>query len=131
VGQPAVLLGDRIQGQCLQHKIINPATGAPQPAPPMPFMAMLTMSLATTVKIANKAAAVEGSQGTNAPPHVPPLHPSDSNMVPTTQIGKVAKGSGTVKFDGKPAAYTGCDVTICANAKGMVQGTGMTVLIGA
>ena len=37
MGAPAVVMNDRVMGQCPNHLIPNPATGAPQPAPPMPF----------------------------------------------------------------------------------------------
>ena len=130
MGQPAVVQGDRIQGQCPAHQIPNPSSGAPQPAPPMPFASPLTIGLAMTVLIGGKPAAVQNSQGLNTPPHVG-LHPADPHMAPPTQMGKVVVGSATVKFEGKAAAYTGCQVSMCANVPGQVQGTGTTVMIGA
>lgn len=129
MGQPAVVMGDAIRGTCAIHQIPNPASGAPQPAPPMPFNAPLMQGLATTVMIGGKAAAVAGSTGYNQPPHVG-LHASDPYMTPTTQIGQVVAGSGTVYFDGKPAAYTGCQVSMCAQTPAMVTGTAATVLVG-
>ena len=79
MAQPLVM-GDKIQGQCSIHQIPNPASGAPQPAPPMPFSAPLLMDLEPTVTIGGKAVAVMGSNGLNTPPHVG-LHPSDPSLV--------------------------------------------------
>lgn len=129
MGQPACVMGDKVTGTCALHQVPNPASGAPQPGPPMPFSAPLTQNLSTTVLIGGKPAAVAGSSGLNAPPHVG-LHPSDPFMVPTTQTGNVVVGSTSVLFDGKPAAHTGSTCTICAGAPGQVVGTATTVLIG-
>ena len=85
MGQPACVMGDKVTGTCAVHQIPNPATGAPQPGPPMPFAAPLVQSLSTTVLIGGKPAAVVGSSGVNTPPHVG-LHPADPFMVPTAQI---------------------------------------------
>ena len=129
MGQPAVVMGDRITGMCALHQIPSPV-GAPMPGPPMPFSAPLTLGLATKVLIGGKPAAVVGSSGYNTPPHVG-LHASDPFMVPTMQEGRVMAGSSTVLFEGKPAAYTGCTVTQCASVPSQVAGTGATVLVGA
>lgn len=129
MGQPACVMGDKVTGTCAVHQIPNPASGAPQPAPPMPFSAPLTQSLATTVLIGGKPAVVAGSSGLNTPPHVG-LHPSDPFMVPTSQTANVVAGSTSVLFDGKPAARTGSTCTICAGVPGQLVGTATTVLIG-
>jgi len=129
MGTAAAVLGDKITATCNGHQMPNPATGAPQPAPPMPFSAPLIQGLATTVMIGGKFAAVAGSSGLNVPPHVG-LHPSDPFMSPTNQQGTVAVGSATVLFDGKPAAKTGSSCTVCFGAPGQLAGTAVTVLIG-
>ncbi|WP_028048510.1 PAAR domain-containing protein [Cellulomonas sp. URHD0024] len=129
MGGAAVVAGDKIMGLCSGHKIPGP-TGSPMPGPPMPFTAPLTSSLASTVQIGGKPAAVEGSSGYNLPPHVG-LHPSDQKFVPTTQEGKVSTGSGTVLFDGKGAAYTGCTVSGCVTSSPKVMGTGTSVIVGS
>lgn len=131
MGTAAVVQGDKIVGTCPMHKIIAP-NGSPMPAPPMPFSSPLLQKLATTVKIGGKLAAVEGSTGINTPAHTPVLHASDQFMVPVKQQGSVVKGSSSVFFDGKPAAYTGCQVQCCAKTPpGQVAGTAATVLIGS
>src|SRR5207302_1515860 len=84
MGAPAIVMGDKVTGQCPNHMIPNPATGAPQPSPPMPFSSPLLQGLVSSVLIGGKAAAVMGSSGYNTPPHVG-LHPSDPFMVPTTE----------------------------------------------
>lgn len=129
MGEPAAVMGDRITGTCAVHLVPNPATGAPQPGPPLPFSAPVTVGLAATVLIGGKPAAVVGSSGYNTPPHVG-LHPSDPFMVPTTQVGTVVVGSATVLFEKKPAAKTGSSCTICAGAPATLTGTAADVLIG-
>src|SRR5712691_1286501 len=112
MGAPAIVMGDKITGQCPNHMIPNPATGAPQPSPPLPFSAPLLQGLVATVLIGGKAAAVAGSSGMNTPPHVG-LHPSDPFMAPPSEIGQVVSGSGTVMIGGKPAATAQSQCTCC------------------
>jgi uncharacterized Zn-binding protein involved in type VI secretion len=121
MAQPLVM-GDKIQGQCAIHMIPNPATGAPQPGPPMPFSAPLLMGLEPTVTIGDKAVAVMGSQGVNTPPHVG-LHPADPFMAPTMQMGNVMSGSPTVMAGGKPIASTSSQVTMCGSVPGQPVST--------
>ena len=127
MGQPAVVANDRIVGTCATHLVPSP-TGAPMPSPaPLPFSAPLDTGLATTVKIGGKFAAVQGSSGVNKPGH-PGLHASDPFMVASSQQGRVVTGSSSVTFDGKPAAYSGCQVTACV-APAQVAGTAATVTV--
>ena len=128
MGAPAIVMNDQITGQCPIHMIPNPATGAPQPAPPMPFAAPLTMNLATSVMIGGKAAAVAGSQGLNTPPHVG-LHPSDPFMAPPAQMGQIVAGSTTVLMERKPAA-TGQSQCACCATPGSLVPSVTDVLIG-
>jgi uncharacterized Zn-binding protein involved in type VI secretion len=121
MAQPLVM-GDKIQGQCSTHQIPNPASGAPQPGPPMPFSAPLLMGLEPTVTIGGKAVAVMGSQGMNTPPHVG-LHPADPCMVPNMQMGNVMSGSPTVMAGGKPIATTSSQVTMCMSVPGQPVST--------
>ena len=128
MGAPAIVMGDKITGQCPTHLMPNPATGAPQPAPPMPFSAPLTMGVVNTVLIGGKAAAVAGSSGVNTPPHVG-LHPSDPFLAPPAQVGQVASGSATVLVGGQPAATAQSTCTCCAGPGSLVP-TVTTVQIG-
>lgn len=130
MGAPAVVANDQIVGVCAALHMVPGPAGAPVPSPaPLPFAAPLTDGLATTVKIGGKAAAVQGSSGTNRPLH-PGLHPSDPfQQQPKTQQGQVMKGSSTVFFDGKPAAYSGCLVASCAKRPAQVTGTAASVLV--
>lgn len=128
MGVPAVVMGDRVTGICPNHLIPNPATGAPQPAGPLPFAAALTAGVVATVLIAGKPAAVVGSSGFNAPPHVG-LHPSDPFALPLAEIGRIVSGSTTVLIGGKPAATTGAGGMCCATP-GEVLGSAAAVLIG-
>ncbi len=127
MAQPLVM-GDKIQGQCATHQIPNPASGAPQPGPPMPFSAPLLMGLEPTVTIGGKAVAVMGSQGMNTPPHVG-LHPADPCMVPNMQMGNVMSGSPTVMAGGKPIATTSSQVTMCMSVPGQPISTVTNVTV--
>jgi len=129
MGAPAAVLGDRIQATCATHLIPNPATGAPQPGPPMPFSAPVTMGTCATVLIGGKPAVVVGSQGMNTPPHVG-LHPADPFMVPATQTGVVVQGSTSVLFGGQPAARAGDPCTACSMPGATLMGTASTTLVG-
>jgi len=128
MGAPAVVMGDRVMGQCPNHLIPNPATGAPQPAPPMPFSAPLLVGLCTTVLIHGKAAAVRQSSGLNTPPHVG-LHPSDPYAVPAQQQARILSGSTSVLIGGTPAASTASEST-CCTVPGEITPTVQDVLIG-
>jgi uncharacterized Zn-binding protein involved in type VI secretion len=128
VGAPAIVTGDRITGQCPNHLIPNPATGAPQPSPPLPFSAPVIQGVVSTVLIGGKAAAVAGSSGVNTPPHVG-LHPSDPFLTPTAELGQIVSGSATVLIGGKPAATAQSQCT-CCTVPGTLTPTVTTVLIG-
>lgn len=121
MAQPLVM-GDKIQGQCAIHQIPNPASGAPQPSPPLPFSAPLIEGLEATVLIGGKAVAVLGSAGYNTPPHVG-LHPTDPFMIPTSQKGTVLTGSPTVTAGGKPIATSQSQVSMCAQVPGQPLAT--------
>ena len=128
MGSPAIVMGDKVTGQCPNHLIPNPATGIPQPGPPFPFSAPLTLALCPTVMIHSKPAAVMGSQGMNTPPHVG-LHPSDPYFAPPLQIGQVLMGSATVMFGGQGAATSSSQCTCCL-VPGSLVPTVTDVLIG-
>lgn len=111
MGQP-IVSGDKVQATCSIHMMPDPATGAPQPAGPLPFSAPLLTGLATTTTIGGKPAAVIGSGGMNTPPHVG-LHPSDPFMAPPTQQAQIMTGSPNVLIEGKPAATSNSQATCC------------------
>jgi uncharacterized Zn-binding protein involved in type VI secretion len=128
MGSPAIVQGDRITGQCPNHLVPNPATGAPQPAPPMPFSAPLTLGLVSTVLIGGKPAAVARSSGMCTPPHVG-LHPGDPFLTPPQQVGRITSGSPTVFIGGKPAA-TAQSACTCCSVPGSLVPTVTSVQIG-
>jgi uncharacterized Zn-binding protein involved in type VI secretion len=125
MGEPAAVMNDRIQGQCV-HLVPSPSGAAP--SPPLPFSAPLLQGLATRVLVGGQPAAVQGSSGLNTPPHVG-LHGTDPFMAPPQQRGTVLGGSMTVLFEGKPAAKTGSPCTCCL-VPGQLQGSATTVLVG-
>jgi uncharacterized Zn-binding protein involved in type VI secretion len=102
MGAPAAVMGDWIVATCAIHQV--------------PFSAPLVQGLATMVLIGGKPAAVQGSSGTDPPPHM--------------GLGTVARGSTTVLIEGKPAAKTGSACTVCGQPLGKLVGSAATVLIG-
>jgi uncharacterized Zn-binding protein involved in type VI secretion len=129
MGVPAAVLGDQVSANCPGHLIPNPATGAPQPSPPIPFTAPLSQGLSTSVLICGKPAAVAGSAGSNVPPHVG-LHPSDPFFPPAAQTATVSGGSASVLIGGAPAARSGAPATVCGGLPGQLTGSAVSVLIG-
>lgn len=127
MGNPAVVLGDAVTGQCAGHLVPGPL-GVPQPAPPLPFNAPQVQGVAATVLMAGKPVVLAGATGFNQPPHAG-LHPSDPFFVPVTQQGTVLGGSATVLVEGKPVARTG-DPCRCCQVPGTLTGSATTVLIG-
>jgi uncharacterized Zn-binding protein involved in type VI secretion len=128
MGAPAIVQNDRITGSCPIHQVPSPSSGAPQPAPPMPFSAPLATGLSATVKIDGKPAATIGSSGKNTPPHVG-LHGSDPYASATMQEGRITAGSPTVRIDGQAAANATSAATCCATPGTLIP-TVATVLIG-
>jgi uncharacterized Zn-binding protein involved in type VI secretion len=126
---PAAVQGDQVVATCMLHLIPNPASGVPQPGPPMPFSAPITVGAALTVLIAGRPALVQGASGVNATVH-PGLHPTDPFMLPPMQKATIVGGSATVLIEGRPAASTGAPCTVCFGAPGTLTGTAATVLIG-
>jgi uncharacterized Zn-binding protein involved in type VI secretion len=129
MGTPAAVSGDPINGTCAIHQIPNPASGAPQPGPPMPFSAPLTIGLAAKTFIEKKLAATVGSSGLNTPPHLG-LHPADPYLAPPMQQGLVVSGSASVFIEGKQAATSASRATICAGTPGTIVGSAASVMIG-
>lgn len=129
MGKPAAVMGDAIKGVCAAHQIPNPASGVPQPAPPMPFNGPITNGTSSDVLISGKPAATVGSSGLNVPPHIG-LHATDPFAVPTMQKGRVVGGSTSVLIGGKPAAKTGSSCTMCAGMPAQLVGSATSVLIG-
>jgi uncharacterized Zn-binding protein involved in type VI secretion len=129
MGVPAAVLGDQVTGICPVHLIPNPASGIPQPAPPLPFAAPITVGVCQTVLINGAPAVVVGASGYNTPPHVG-LHPADPFFVPLMQQTVVTQGSTSVLFGGMPAAPTGSQATCCDLPVGTLTGSAAMVLIG-
>lgn len=126
---PAAVLGDRVSATCATHLVPNPASGVPQPGPPMPFSAPVTTGTAATVMAAGKPLVVVGGQGMCTPPHVG-LHPADPFLAPPMQIAVVTQGSATVLAGGVPVARTGSAATACGMPGATLAGTAATVLVG-
>ncbi|HEY0809111.1 MAG TPA: PAAR domain-containing protein [Longimicrobiales bacterium] len=112
MGKPAAN-GNSIAVGVDTHIVMVPTPGGPVPTPlPHPFSGQLTGALATTVMIANAAAAVKGSIATNQPPHIP-TPPGTTFQKPPANQGSVHVGSATVLIAGQPAARMGDPVRTC------------------
>ena len=129
MGVPAAVLGDRLGATCATHLMPNPASGVPQPSPPLPFSAPLTTGLCQSVLVTGKPAAVVGAQGVCTPPHVG-LHPTDPFLAPPLQTGVVVQGSASVLVGGAPMARSGSGGTACGLPGATLTGTAGTVLVG-
>lgn len=129
MGAPAAISGDQVNAVCSLHLMPNPATGAPQPAAPLPFSAPITLGVCTTVLICGAPAVVVGATGANTPPHVG-LHPADPFFAPPAQQAVIAAGSSSVLLGGVAAARTGDGATCCGQPTGRLAGSAATVLIG-
>ncbi len=126
MGSPALVMGDRIAGTCPNHLI--PSASGTQPAGPLPFSAPLSDGLVASVIIGGKAAAVMGSSGYNAPPHVGIVDGAFAS--PTMQVGRIVSGSSSVLIGGKPAANAQSNASLCI-AKATAVGPGViSVQIG-
>lgn len=126
---PAAVLGDHVVATCVVHQVPSPASGAPQPAGPLPFDAPLTGGLVASVLVGGKPAAVVGSWGLATPPHLA-LHPADPSMAPAAQRGLVVSGAATVLLAGSPAATSASACTACAVTSASLAATATSVLVG-
>jgi uncharacterized Zn-binding protein involved in type VI secretion len=116
------------------HIILIPAPpGPPIPTPlPHPFNGIIDSGCATNVFVGGRPVATVGSGATNTPAHIPQGGPFS---VPPTNRATIMTGSMTVFIGGKGIARTGdtaitCDDVAPSAPKGIVAGTGITVLIG-
>lgn len=129
MGAPAAVLGDLVTATCVTHLIPNPASGIPQPSPPLPFSAPVTTGACVRVLVCGAPALVVGAQGTCLPPHVG-LHPADPFLLPPLQIGVVVSGSSSVLLGGVPAARSGSPCTACGMPGATLVGSAASVLVG-
>ena len=124
MGQPAAKQGDKVMATDT-HIIMIPSPGGPVPTPlPHPFVGMLDGSLSSNVNIEGKPAAVQGSQATNTPSHVPQGGPFQK---PPTNKATIQLGSSTVFINGKPAARNGDKAMTCNDPADMPGGTVVAV----
>ena len=129
MGTPAAVAGDQVTGTCPLHLIPNPGTGAPQPAPPLPFAAPITTGVCASVLIGGTPAVVVAATGYNTPPHAG-LHPADPFFAPPMQQAVITQGSSAVLLAGAPAARTGSQAACCGQPVGTLNGSAASVLIG-
>jgi uncharacterized Zn-binding protein involved in type VI secretion len=113
-------------GTCPNHLV--PAPSGTAPAGPLPFSAPVTQATVATVLIGGKPAAVVGSSGFNAPPHVGIVDAAFAT--PTNQVGRIVTGSLTVLIGGKGAATSASTATMCATPASSLVPSVVTVLVG-
>ncbi len=129
MGKPAAKRGDDVTGVDT-HIVLVATPGGPLPTPqPLPFRGPLSRGLSSTVFVDEQAAAVEGSEADNTPPHVPSGGPFQR---PPSNQAAIQTGSATVFADDKPVARHGDPVMTCndpADApKGRVIAAGSVIV---
>ncbi|NFV80347.1 PAAR domain-containing protein [Magnetospirillum aberrantis] len=102
MGLPAAKMGDSIVNAADIHIVLVPSPGGPVPTPqPFPFNGRITMATCPNVRVNGRPAAVVGSMGQNIPPHIPA---TGMFQTPPTNLGRVVRGSMSVRFGGRQAA---------------------------
>jgi uncharacterized Zn-binding protein involved in type VI secretion len=131
MSKPAAKQGDRVSATDTHIVMVPSASGAVPTPTPLSFEGLIDAGLSGTVVIDEQAAAVQGSQAHNAPPHVAP---SGTFQRPPSNEATVQTGSATVLIDDKPAARDGDTALTCndpADAPvGRVVVASSTVVIG-
>ncbi|WP_437536844.1 PAAR domain-containing protein [Sorangium sp. So ce726] len=105
---PAAKEGDRITAMD-NHTVLLPPYEEPVDET-LPFNGILDGALCATVFIDGTPAAVVGSTATNTPPHIPI---GGEFAVEPSNVGEIVSGSGTVLFEGRPAARSGDQAQTC------------------
>ncbi|XXY17058.1 PAAR domain-containing protein [Sorangium sp. So ce216] len=131
MSKPAAKQGDRVSATDT-HIVMVPSGSGPVPTPtPLSFEGLIDGGLSATVLIDEQAAAVQGSQAHNVPPHVAP---NGTFQRPPSNEATVQTGSATVLIDDKPAVRDGDTALTCndpADAPvGRVVVANSTVIIG-
>jgi uncharacterized Zn-binding protein involved in type VI secretion len=129
MGQPAAKKGDTIQG--MDMHLVKLPNGV-QAMFPFAFQSTISDKVSTNVRILGAPAAMEGSLGKNTPEHKFALPPGVDFVIQPNNQGKIAKGSKTVRINGRPAARNSDTADTCHDAPGapaLVVATG-SVLIG-
>jgi uncharacterized Zn-binding protein involved in type VI secretion len=122
MGQPAAKADDQVVGVDT-HIVLVPSGPAMVPTPlPHPFSGQLNGGLASSVKIAGKAAAVVGSTADNSPAHQA-TPPGTSFQSPPSNKATIKAGSATVKIEGKAAARNGDTADTCNDPSDLPVGT--------
>jgi uncharacterized Zn-binding protein involved in type VI secretion len=106
MGMPAARLGDMIVNAADIHIVLTP-----QPTPqPFPFKGKIDALTSPDVRINGRPAAVQGSMATNIPPHIPK---GGSFENPPTNLGRILRGSTSVRINAEPAARAGDPCETC------------------
>jgi uncharacterized Zn-binding protein involved in type VI secretion len=108
MGLPAAKQGDQVVATDT-HLIQPPGPTSPVPVP-HPFAGIINGGLSSDVNIMGMPAATVDSTATNTPPHIPI---GGTFVNPPSNKGKIIKGSGTVKINGKAAARNGDTAQTC------------------
>jgi uncharacterized Zn-binding protein involved in type VI secretion len=115
MGQPAAKKGDRIEGK--DNHLVSFPNGAVQMVP-LDFKGIIGDKLSSDVRILGAPAATAGSVATNVPEHKLALAPGQDFVVKPTNEGTIARGSGTVRINGRAAARDGDVADTCHDAPG-------------
>jgi len=126
---PVARQGDPVQGVDT-HTVVLP-NGASSPMP-LPFAGTLNGGLSDNVKIDGRFAATVGSTVDNTQKHLTTIPPGASLAMPATDSGSVARGSSSVRVNGRFLARSTDPVTTCdelrAGPTGLITGGSSTVV---
>jgi uncharacterized Zn-binding protein involved in type VI secretion len=132
MGQPAAKKGDQVVAVDT-HVVMVPSPTGSVPTPlPHPFAGVIQGALSGDVKVMGQPAATVDSTADNTPPHIP-TPPGTSFQNPPSNKATIAKGSETVKINGKAAARMGDPAKTCNDPADLQAGTVVatgTVMIG-
>ena len=131
MGKPVAKEGDKIVGVDT-HIVMVSSPAGPVPTPsPSPFSGKLARSLAASVYVDGRQAAINGSEADNSPNHIPI---GGSFQRAPSNVGKISSASGTVLAGGVGIARMGDPATCCNDLglenTGSVVATGTTVFSG-
>jgi uncharacterized Zn-binding protein involved in type VI secretion len=112
MGRPAAKAGDTIAATDT-HIVIVPIGTGQVPVPLFHvFNGKLSGNLSNDVRIMGRPAATLGSVATNTVAHLPTAPGIAFQRVPSNR-GRVSRGSGSVRINGKPAARSGDVAETC------------------
>lgn len=127
MAQPAAKRGDTVTASDTHLTQVGQVTSL---TPGHVFNGRIDSALSPSVTIQGQPAATVDSTATNTPPHIPL---TGVFVSPPSNKGRIVRGSGTVRINGKAAARAGDTAETCNDPRDAPVGTVVavsTVMIG-